>query len=61
MRAIVLVLDTPHFVICDNEGNFKLSGLPAGNYKLKAWLNSRTTLEKPVNLTGSNTVKLNFP
>lgn len=61
MRAIVLVLDTPHFVICDNAGNFKLNGLPAGNYKLKVWLNSRTTLEKPVTLTGSNTVKLNFP
>ena len=61
MRAIVLVLDTPHFVICDDKGNFKLSGLPAGNYKLKVWLNSRTTLEKPVKLTGSNTVKLNFP
>lgn len=61
MRAIVLVLDTPHFVISDPAGNFKLSGLPAGNYKLKAWINSSTTLEKAVNLTGSNTVNLNFP
>ena len=61
MRAIVLVLDTPHFVICDPAGNFKLSGLPAGDYKLKVWLNSRKTLEKPVKLTGSNTVTLNFP
>jgi plastocyanin len=61
MRAIVLVLDTPHFVISDANGNFKLRGLPAGTYKLKAWINSRSTLEKAVTLDGRGTVKLDFP
>ncbi len=61
MRAIVLVLDTPHFVISDTKGNFKLKGLPAGNYKLKAWIDSRTTLEKSVALTDGGAVKVNFP
>ncbi|MCX6865475.1 MAG: carboxypeptidase regulatory-like domain-containing protein [Verrucomicrobia bacterium] len=60
MRGIVLVVDTPHFVISGTDGNFKLSGLPAGTYKLKAWIDSRTTLEKPVTLTGG-TLKVNFP
>lgn len=61
MRGIVLVLDTPHFVISDPKGNFKLSGLPAGNYKLKAWIDSRTTLEKRVTLTDGGRINLNFP
>jgi plastocyanin len=61
MRGIILVLDTPHFVVSDTDGNFKLTGLPAGSYKLKTWIDSRTTLEKPVTLGDSGTVKLNFP
>jgi plastocyanin len=61
MRGIILVLDTPHFVISAPDGNFKLPGLPAGSYKLKAWIDSRTTLEKPITLSGNGTVKLNFP
>lgn len=61
MRGIVLVLDTPHFVVTSPGGKFRLTGLPAGNYKLKAWIDSRTTLEKPVSLSGGGTVKLDFP
>jgi hypothetical protein len=61
MRGIILVLDTPHFVVSGPDGNFKLSGLPAGNYKLKAWIDSRTTLEKPVTLTAGGRLKVDFP
>lgn len=61
MRGIILVLDTPHFVISDPEGNFKLKDLPAGSYKLKAWISSRTTLEKPVTLTKGSTTKVQLP
>lgn len=61
MRGLILVLDTPHFVKTDTEGRFKLGGLPAGRYKLKAWLDSKTTLERPVDLPPSGTVKVQFP
>lgn len=61
MRGIILVLDTPHFVMSGTDGNFKLSGLPAGSYKLKAWINSRTTLEKAVDLKSGSTLKTSFP
>jgi plastocyanin len=60
MRAVVLVLDTPHFVITDPEGNFRLGGLPPGRYVLKAWMNSKTTLERPVELTDS-VMRVDFP
>lgn len=61
MRAIILVLDTPHFVLTDAEGMFKLTGLPAGHYKLKVWLNSKTTLEKDVDLSPGSVVRIDFP
>jgi plastocyanin len=61
MRALVLVLATPHFVTTDEEGRFRLSGLPAGRYTLKAWVDSRTTHEKAVDLKSGSTARVDFP
>ena len=61
MRALILVLDTPHFVVTDEEGRYRLSGLPAGRYKLKAWVDSRTTREQPVDLKSGSTLHVDFP
>ena len=61
MRALVLVLATPHFVTTDEEGRFRLSGLPAGRYTLKAWVDSRTTHEKAVDLKSGSTAHVDFP
>lgn len=61
MRALVLVLDTPHFVVTDNDGRYRLTGLPAGRYTLKAWVDSRVTHEKPVDLKGGSTLHVDFP
>lgn len=61
MRALVLVLATPHFVTTNEEGRFRLTGLPAGRYTLKAWVDSRTTHEKPVDLKGGSTLQVDFP
>ena len=61
MRALILVLDTPHFVVTDDEGRYRLSGLPAGRYTLKAWVDSRTTREQPVDLKSGSTLRVDFP
>lgn len=61
MRGLILVLDTPHFVTTDAQGRFKLTGLPAGSYVLKAWLSSKTTLEKPVEIANGATLHVDFP
>lgn len=61
MRGIILVLDTPHFVVSGTDGSFKLTGLPAGSFKLKAWINSRKTLEQAVHLIEGSTTKVHFP
>jgi plastocyanin len=61
MRGLILVLNTPYFVMTDTAGHFRLSGLPAGHYALKAWIDSRTTREKPVDLKNGQTLHLDFP
>ena len=61
MRGLVLVLATPHFVVSDSEGRYRLSGLPSGRYTLKAWLTSKSTLERSVDLKRGSTVRIDFP
>jgi plastocyanin len=61
MRGVILVLNTPHFVVTDPDGSFRLSGLPSGRYTLKAWLSSKTTLEQPVEIMEGRVVRVDFP
>lgn len=61
MRGLILVLNTPYFVMTDTNGHFRLDGLPAGHYTLKAWIDSRTTREKPVDLKSGQTLHVDFP
>ncbi|HEY6111972.1 MAG TPA: carboxypeptidase regulatory-like domain-containing protein [Chthoniobacterales bacterium] len=61
MRGLILVVDTPHFVMTDANGVFRLNELPPGRYTLKAWVDSRTTHEKPVDLKNGETLHVNFP
>jgi plastocyanin len=61
MRGLILVLATPHFVTTDESGHFRLTGLPAGHYTLKAWVDSRTTREQPVDLKSGSTLHVDFP
>src|SRR5204862_5782426 len=61
MRGLILVLNTPYFVMTDPEGRFRLGGLPSGHYTLKAWIDSRTTREKPVDLKNGQTLHVDFP
>jgi plastocyanin len=61
MRGLILVLETPYFVVTDADGRFRLSRLPAGHYTLKAWIDSKTTRERPVELKSGETLHIDFP
>ena len=61
MRATILVLDTPHFVKTDATGKYRLANLPPGQYTIKAWLNEKLVLEKPVELKAGETTRVDFP
>src|SRR5438046_9041835 len=47
MRGLILVLNTPYFVVTNLDGRFRLSGLPSGHYALTAWLKRQTTRDQP--------------
>lgn len=61
MRGLILVLATPHFVVTDAEGRFRIEGVPPGRYVLKAWLDSKTTLERPIDVVAGTPLEVNFP
>lgn len=61
MRALILVLNTPYFVVTNPDGRYRLSGLPSGHYTLKAWIDSKITRERPVQLKSGETLHVDFP
>ena len=61
MRGLILVLDTPYFVVSDPDGRYRLRGLPSGHYVVKAWVDSKTTREQPVELRNGQTAHVDFP
>jgi len=61
MRGLILVLSTPYFVMTDTAGRFRLDKLPPGKYTLKAWIDSRTTRQKPVELKDVQTLHVDLP
>jgi plastocyanin len=61
MRGLILVLNTPYFVVTDPDGRFRLNALPSGHYTLKAWIDSKTTREQPVQLKNGETLHVDFP
>src|SRR5262249_46231858 len=50
MRAFVVVLENNYFAMPDEQGNFQISGIPAGRYKLRAWHEGLPPAETWVNL-----------
>lgn len=61
MRGLILVLSTPYFAMTDTAGRFRLDKLPSGKYMLKAWIDSRTTRQKPVELKDGQTLHVDLP
>jgi plastocyanin len=61
MRGLLLVVNTPYFATTDPDGHYRLSGVPAGHYTLKAWIDSNTTREHAVDVTKGGTVHVDFP
>ena len=61
MRGLMLCFDRPYFVVTETDGRFRLGALPAGHHTLKVWLNSETTLQRPVELKNGSTLHVDFP
>jgi plastocyanin len=61
MRGTILVLNTPYFVKTDAAGKYRLENLPAGKFKLKAWVDDKTVREREVELQEGAGTQVDFP
>ncbi len=59
MEGHVLVLDNPFFAQPDASGKFQISGVPAGEYVLKAWYGGKVK-KQTVKVPASGTVNVSF-
>ena len=61
MKAIIIVVDSPLFLTTDTAGNFEFDGVPPGTYTVKAWVNSKTTLQTSTTITADQaSTTINF-
>lgn len=60
MHCIVLVLENPYFATTDEDGHYKITGVPAGAYKLKAWHERLPADEQEITVPADGEVKVDF-
>ena len=60
MNCIVLVLENSYFASTDENGNYKITGVPPGKYKLKAWHERLPADEREIIVPTSGEVKADF-
>ncbi len=58
MRCRLLVLDTPWFAVTDTRGSFKITGIPSGEYEIKAMLPSEKQVKSTVVISDGKTVQV---
>ena len=62
MKAHIFVMDHPFFAVSDEQGRFRIEGLPAGDYTFEAWHEElgKQDLEVTVALNGTAEVEFAF-
>jgi plastocyanin len=60
MHCIILVLENPYFASTDEGGNYKISNVPPGTYKLKAWHERLPAEEREITVPTNGEAKVNF-
>jgi plastocyanin len=60
MHCIVLVLENPFFAVADESGNYVITDVPPGTYKLKAWHERLPALTQEIIVPVEGEVVMNF-
>jgi plastocyanin len=60
MNCIVLVLENPYFCATDANGFYRISNIPAGTYKLKAWHERLPSQVREISVTDTGVLKVDF-
>ena len=60
MEAYLFVMDHPYFAVTDEKGQFKIEGLPAGEYTLAAWHEELGEQEKKITVDATGSLDVSF-
>jgi plastocyanin len=60
MHCIVYVMENPFFATTDQRGEYTISGIPPGTYKLKAWHERLPAAEQEITVPADGQVKADF-
>jgi len=60
MHCVVMVLDNPYFAVSDPDGNYTITNVPPGIYKLKAWHERLPADEQEIVVPTNGVVRANF-
>lgn len=60
MNCIILVLENPFFASSDKNGNYKISDIPAGTYRVRAWHERLPSQVRDVTVPQTGEVVLDF-
>jgi plastocyanin len=60
MEAFIVVLDTPYFVTTAKDGSYELTGVPAGDYKVKVWHERLRFKKQQITVSASGVAEVNF-
>ncbi len=58
MRGFVVVSPSPYVQVCDRDGRFRLTGVPAGHYQLNVWHEMGEPLRTELDVTDGKHVEL---
>jgi plastocyanin len=56
MSAVIMVMDTPYYAFSDSGGNYSLTNVPAGRYRLIAWNEQGGETESPIEVSAAGMV-----
>jgi plastocyanin len=60
MHAWWFATDTPYFAVTDDNGNYSIAGVPAGNYEVEVWQEKLGTADQKVDVKDGATATGNF-
>ena len=60
MGAYIVVTEHPYHAVTDIYGEYRISDVPPGNYRLEVWHETLGTQNKPVEVQAGRTTQVDF-
>jgi plastocyanin len=60
MSAFIMVFAHRFFSVTDEQGRYRIEGVPAGNYELSAWADGRVRETRPIRVPEGGTAEADF-